>query len=123
LKITQMQRQLMMLQLKRGGAPVSWLTVFKNMDIPNPEKEIEDSFKEEAKLQKMKMLAQLDIMKTLKEMGVDPAMLMGGGEGGGGGGKKGGGGGGGGGGPTTDGDRKGRASRPRAGPGENPEPW
>jgi hypothetical protein len=103
LKITQMQRQLLMLQLKRGGAPVSWLTVFKNMDIANPEKEIEDSFREEAKLAKMKVLAQLDIMKTLKDMGVDPQTVMGGGDaGGGGGGKKGGGGGGGGGGrPST----------------------
>jgi hypothetical protein len=104
LKITQMQRQLMMLQLKRGGAPISWLTVFKNMDIPNPDKEIEDSFKEEVKLQKMKMLAQLDIMQTLKQMGIDPAMLMGGGEGGGGG-KKGGGGGGGGGGRPPSGQK------------------
>jgi len=85
-----------MLQLKRGGAPISWLTVFKNMDIANPEKEIEDSFKEQAKLEKMKILAQLDILKSLKDMGIDPAMLMGGGDGGGGG-KKGGGGGGGGG--------------------------
>jgi hypothetical protein len=92
LKITQMQRQLMMLQLKRGGAPISWLTVFKNMDIANPEKEIEDSFKEEAKLQKMKILAQLEIMQMLKKMGIDPQALMGGGEEGGGG-KKGGGGG------------------------------
>jgi len=96
LKITQMQRQLLMLQLKRGGAPISWLTVFRNMDVPNPEQEIEDSFKEEAKLQKLKVLAQLDIMKTLKDMGIDPQALMGGGEGGGGGKGKGGGGGGGG---------------------------
>ncbi len=94
LKITQMQRQLMMLQLKRGGAPISWLTVFRNMDIPNPEKEIEDSFKEEAHLQKMKILAQLEIMQALQKLGIDPSQLMGGGEGGGKG--KGGGGGGGG---------------------------
>jgi len=96
LKITQMQRQLMMLQLKRGGAPISWLTVFRNMDITNPEKEIEDSFKEDAKLQEMKILAQIAIMAKLKEMGIDPQQLMGGGEGEGKGGGKGGGGGGGG---------------------------
>jgi hypothetical protein len=92
LKITQMQRQLMMLQLKRGGAPISWLTVFRNMDITNPEKEIEDSFKEDAKLQEMKILAQLSIMAKLKEMGIDPQALMGGGgQGGQGAGGKGGG--------------------------------
>jgi hypothetical protein len=93
LKITQMQRQLTMLQLKRGGAPISWLTVFKNMDIANPEKEIEDSFKEQSKLEMMKLLAQLDLMKKLKDMGIDPQALMGGGEGGAPGGKGGGGGG------------------------------
>jgi hypothetical protein len=89
LKITQMQRQLMMLQLKRGGAPLSWLTVFRNMDITNPEKEIEDSFKEDAKLQEMKIMEQVSIMAKLKEMGIDPQALMGGGggPGGGGGGK------------------------------------
>jgi hypothetical protein len=91
LKITQMQRQLMMLQLKRGGAPISWLTVFRNMDITNPEKEIEDSFKEDAKLQEMKIMAQIAIMQKLKEMGIDPQALMGGG-GDGSGGKGGGGG-------------------------------
>jgi hypothetical protein len=93
LRITQMQRQLMMLQLKRGGAPISWLTVFRNMDITNPEKEIDDSFKEDAKLQEMKVMEQVSIMAKLKEMGIDPQALMGGGgpPGGGGGGGKGGG--------------------------------
>lgn len=85
LKITQMQRQLMMLQLKRGGAPLSWLTVFQNMDIANPEREIENSFKEDAKLQEMKIMEQISIMAKLKAMGIDPQAL-GGGEGGGGGG-------------------------------------
>jgi hypothetical protein len=92
LKITQMQRQLMMLQLKRGGAPISWLTVFRNMDVTNPEKEIEDSFKEDAKLNEMKILEQISVMQKLKEMGIDPQALMGGGQGaqgGGGGGGKG----------------------------------
>jgi hypothetical protein len=80
LKITQMQRQLAMLQLKRGGAPISWLTVFKNMDIANPEQEIEDSFKEQSRLEVMKVLSQLDLMKKLKDMGIDPQALMGGGD-------------------------------------------
>lgn len=92
LRITQMQRQLMMLQLKRGGAPISWLTVFRNMDVTNPEKEIEDSFKEDAKLNEMKIMAQIAVMAKLKEMGIDPQALMGGGGAGGGGGAAGGGG-------------------------------
>jgi len=68
------------------------------MDITNPEKEIEDSFKEEVKLQEMKIFSQLELMKKLKELGIDPQALMGGGDQGGGGGKGGGGGGKGGGG-------------------------
>lgn len=80
LKVTQMQQQLMLLQLKKGQAPISWLTIFKAMDIPNPEQEIEDSFKEQEKLEKMKMLAQIDIMQTLKKLGIDPQQLMGGGD-------------------------------------------
>jgi hypothetical protein len=115
LKITQMQRQLMMLQLKRGGAPISWLTVFQNMDIANPEKEIESSFKEDAKLQEMKIMEQIAIMQKLKEMGIDPQALMGGGGEGGGGGK-GGGKGGGGGGQGKGGGRPSTAQRaPRLG--------
>ena len=91
LKITQMQEQLKYLQLKRGQAPISWLTVFTKMDIPNPEAEIEKSFQEEAKLNKLKLLAQIDLMQTMKQLGIDPEAL--GGEGGAaaGGGKKGGG--------------------------------
>lgn len=83
LKITQMQEQLKYLQLKRGQAPISWLTVFKKMDVENPEQEIERSFQEEAKLAKLKILTQVDIMQMLKQMGIDPSIL-GGGEGGGG---------------------------------------
>jgi hypothetical protein len=59
------------------------------MDIANPEREIENSFKEDAKLQEMKIMEQISIMAKLKEMGVDPQALMGGGEGGGGGAAKG----------------------------------
>lgn len=81
LKITQMQEQLKYLQLKRGQAPISWLTVFTKMDIPNPEAEIEKSFQEEAKLNKLKLLAQIDLMQTMKQLGIDPSAL--GGEGGG----------------------------------------
>jgi hypothetical protein len=76
-----MQQQLLMLQLKKGQAPISWLTVFKAMDIPNPEKEIDDSFKEQEKLEKMKMMAQIDLMQTLKKLGIDPQQVMGGGGG------------------------------------------
>ena len=44
-----MQEQLKYPQLKRGQAPISWLTVFTKMDIQNPEEEIDKSFKEEVK--------------------------------------------------------------------------
>ena len=98
LKITQMQEQLKYLQLKRGQAPISWLTVFTKMDIQNPEEEIEKSFKEEVKLEKLKILAQIEIAQEMKKLGIDPSQLPGGDQGGGG--KKGGGGKGGGGGAS-----------------------
>jgi hypothetical protein len=79
LKVTQMQQQLLLLQLKKGQAPISWLTVFKAMDIANPEQEIEASFQEQEKLEKMKMMAQIDLMQTMKKMGIDPEQLNGGG--------------------------------------------
>lgn len=78
LKITQMQEQLKYLQLKRGQAPISWLTVFTKMDIPNPEKEIEKSFQEDAKLAKFKVMAQIEVMQMLREMGIDPSAIGGG---------------------------------------------
>jgi hypothetical protein len=93
LKITQMQQQMQALQLKRAGAPISWQTCFERMDFPDPKKEIEKSFKEEVELQKMKILGQIEVMKILKELGIDPSQLQGGqdqgkgGKGGGGGGK------------------------------------
>lgn len=81
LKITQIQDRLMALQLKRGGAPISWLTVFRKLDIQDPEKEIENSFKEEVKLEEMKLLAKIQLMQELKKLGIDPSVLMGGPEG------------------------------------------
>jgi hypothetical protein len=100
LKITQMQEQLKFLNLKRGGAPISWDTVFTKLDIADPKGEITKSFKEEIELQKMKIFAQIEIMKILKSLGIDPSMLQGGEEGGG---KPKGGGGGGGGAPHAGG--------------------
>ncbi len=98
LKVTQMQEQLKFLQLKRGQAPISWETVFTKLDIPDPKGEIEKSFKEQTDLEKMKLLAQIELMKLMKSLGIDPSALGGGDEGskGGKGGKGGGGGGGGG---------------------------
>lgn len=93
LKITQMQQQMQALQLKRSGAPISWQTCFERMDFPDPKGEIQKSFKEEVELQKMKILAQIEVMKIMKELGIDPSQLPGGedqgkgGKGGGGGGK------------------------------------
>lgn len=81
IRITQMQEQLKYLQLKRGQAPISWLTVFKKMDITNPEKEIEQSFAEQEKLEEMKLGAQLKLMQKMKELGIDPSTLGGGGGG------------------------------------------
>jgi hypothetical protein len=95
-----MQEQLKFLNLKRGGAPISWDTVFTKLDIADPKGEITKSFKEEIELQKMKIFAQIEIMKILKSLGIDPSMLQGGEEGGG---KPKGGGGGGGGAPHAGG--------------------
>ena len=78
LKITAMQQQLLYLQLKRGGAPISWLTVFGILNIPNPDGEIDKSFKEEIELEKRKIMAKIELMRELKEMGIDPSILDGG---------------------------------------------
>jgi hypothetical protein len=84
IRITQMQEQLKYLQLKRGQAPISWLTVFTKMDINNPEQEIEKSFAEQEKLEEMKMEAQIKLMQKMKALGIDPSQLGGGDQGGGG---------------------------------------
>lgn len=82
IRITQMQEQLKYLQLKRGQAPISWLTVFKKMDITNPEQEIEQSFAEQEKLEEMKLMAQIKLMQKMKELGIDPQQMQGGAGGG-----------------------------------------
>jgi hypothetical protein len=89
LRITAMQQQMLYLQLKRGGAPLSWLTVFERLDIPNAQGEIDKSFKEEIELEKRKIFAKIELMKELKDMGIDPSILeneqqQGGGKGAGG---------------------------------------
>lgn len=73
-----MQQQLLYLQLKRGQAPLSWLTVFSKLDIADPQGEIDKSFKEEVELEKRKILAKIELMRELKEMGIDPSILDGG---------------------------------------------
>lgn len=86
LKITAMQEQMKFLQLKRTpGCPISWQTTFEKLDIPNPKEEIDKSFKEQTQLKKMELMVQLEIMKALKDAGIDPAALGGGQEGGSGG--------------------------------------
>ena len=90
LKLTAQAEQLKFLQLKRGQAPISWETVFTKLDIANPKEEIEKNTKEMIELEKLKILAQIEIAKMLKGLGIDPAALGGGQEGGGGGGKGGG---------------------------------
>jgi len=80
LKVTQMQQQLLLLQLKKGGAPIAWKKVFEAMDLHNPDQIIDESFQETERLEKLKILAQIDIMKTLKSLGIDPQQLNGGGD-------------------------------------------
>lgn len=78
LKVTQMQQQLLLLQLKKGGAPIAWKKIFEAMDLNNPDQIIADSFEEQEKLEKLKIMAQIDIMQTLKKLGIDPSQLGGG---------------------------------------------
>jgi hypothetical protein len=104
LRITQMQEQLKYLQLKRGNAPISWCTVMKKLDVPNygevpGNTEREKFFNEQVEMQKMQIVAQVQTMLFLKQLGIDPSQLGGGAQGGGG--KQGGGGGGGGGRPPS----------------------
>ena len=47
------------------------------MDIQNPEEEIDKSFKEEVKLEKLKLLAQIEIAQEMKKLGIDPSQLPG----------------------------------------------
>lgn len=96
LKITQMQRQLQMLTLKRQGAPLPWSFVMQQMDINNwgsteGNTLKEQYFNEEVDMQVMAIVAKAKALMKLKEMGIDPSVLMGGDQQGGGG--KGGGGG------------------------------
>ena len=56
---------------------MSWLTVFSKLDIADPQGEIDKSFKEEVELEKRKILAKIELMRELKEMGIDPSILMG----------------------------------------------
>jgi hypothetical protein len=94
LKITQMQRQMLLLQLKRGGAPLPWSFIMENLEIDNWGKNegntLKDKFfSEQVDLQVMEIVAKAKAMMKLKEMGIDPSVLEGGqdkGKGGGGGG-------------------------------------
>ena len=77
LKITQMQRQLMMLQLKKGGAPISWSTVMKNLDIANwgeteGSTEKEKWFNEEVEMQKLKIVAAALGQEFMQKLGIQP---------------------------------------------------
>ena len=88
LKITAMQRQLLMLQLKRGGAPLPWSFVMATLDISNWGESDggtlkEKFFNEEVDLQVMSIVAKAKALVKLKEMGIDPSILEGGGDQGG----------------------------------------
>ena len=77
LKITQMQRQLMLLQLKKAGAPISWSLVMKNLDIQNfgeakGTTEFQKWWNEEVEMTKLKILAQAQAAKFMQELGIQP---------------------------------------------------
>ncbi len=97
IKITQMQRQMLLLQLKRGGAPLPWGFVMANLEIENwgpaqGDTLREQYFNEETDLQVLAIVAKAKAMLKLKEMGIDPSILSEGGQPGGKGGPGGGGG-------------------------------
>lgn len=73
LKLTQQAEQLKFLTLKRTpDCPVSWGTVFKKLDIPDPEGEMEKYFKEQVQLTKMKIIAAALAQEEMKKMGMQP---------------------------------------------------
>ena len=57
--------------------------MFEKLDIENPQKVIEDFYAEQVQMEKMQILAKIEVMKVLKELGIDPEALQGGGEKGG----------------------------------------
>ena len=91
LKITAMQRQLLMLQLKARGAPIGWCDVFEVLDIQNygqvPGNTVRERwFNEELEMQKLKILAEVAAQKFMKEVGLEPPPQQPAGKGGKGGG-------------------------------------
>ena len=44
----------------------------------NPEQIINESFEEQERLEKLKLMAQIDLLKTMKSLGIDPQQLQGG---------------------------------------------
>ena len=77
LKITQMQEQLKYLQLKRGNAPISWLTVMKKLGVENYGEakgttEREKWFNEELETQKLQILAAAQAQQLMKQLGMQP---------------------------------------------------
>lgn len=89
LKITAMQRQLLMLQLKARGAPIGWCDVFEVLDIQNygsvPGNTLRERwFNEELELQKLKIIATAEAQAFMKKLGIEPPEQQGGGKGGGG---------------------------------------
>jgi hypothetical protein len=97
LKITAMQRQLLLLQLKRGGAPLAWADIMEALDIANwgqakGNTGKERWFNEELEMQKLKLLAAAQAAQEMKKLGLQPPEEGAAGAGKGGGGKGGGGG-------------------------------
>jgi hypothetical protein len=73
LKLTQQAEQLKFLTLKRTpDCPISWGTVFKKLDIPDPEGEMQKYFKEQVQLTKMKIIAAALAQEEMKKLGMQP---------------------------------------------------
>ena len=84
-EITQMSRRLMLLQLKRAGAPLDWGTVFEACNVPDSKMEDGSSVQDRFWNEKEKELEQMfKASKIAAELGITPEMMQGPGQHGGG---------------------------------------
>ena len=63
LAITKMQQQLLIFQLKEGKTPISWANIHRKMNIPDPEVEIEEYFREQERIEKENIEFYLRVVK------------------------------------------------------------
>lgn len=80
LKITAMQEQLKILQLKRmPDFPLSYETTMEKLDFKNPKEEIEKYFAEQQRFTKMKLIAAAQAQAEMQALGLQPPEQQGGG--------------------------------------------